>query len=85
LPEAGADRLDRLGLVRVEAVDAARGETRPDARVEPVRMVAPLRLAGGHHRVMGHAAGERRLVLEDGPQDGLGRGRGIGPHAITSK
>jgi hypothetical protein len=82
---AGPNGLDRLGLMGVQAVDAARRQARPDPRIQPIRVIAPLGLAGRHHGVVGHPAGKRWLVLEDRPQNGLGRGRGIGPHRVTSK
>ena len=73
------DRLHRLGLVDVGALDAARGEARHDARIEPTRELGEDRLAWRQDGVMDDTPRERRL-RQQGIQDGAGFGGGVGSH-----
>jgi hypothetical protein len=65
--------------VGVETIDAPARETDPDPRIQPVRWIAPDRVARGQDGVMGDAAGERWLG-QDPVEHGLRRGGGIGAH-----
>ena len=80
---AGMDRLDRLGLVGVEAFDAPRREALDDAAVQPWRHVGVGRLAGWDDLVVDHAARERWLV-EEAREDGRWVGGGVGAHRLGS-
>jgi hypothetical protein len=77
---AGMDRVDGLGLVAVELLDATTGQTPDDARVQPVRHRGEGRRSRRDHRMVGHTPGQRRL-LEKARQDGRGIGGGISAHA----
>ena len=77
---AGVDRLHRLGLVDVRALDASRGETRDDARVEPAWEIGEDRLARRQDGMVDDAARQRRLGQQR-IEDGAGFGRGVGSHS----
>ena len=68
---AGVDRLHRLGLVDVRALDAARGQTRHDARVEP----APGNRRRPPRAAAGRRGGRRRARATAPPAGHRGRGR----------
>ena len=76
---AGMDRIDGLGLVRVQPLDPAPGETLHDARVQPRRHRGVDRLARRQDGVMDHPASEGRL-LEHPVEDGRRIGGGVEAH-----
>ncbi len=80
---ASVDRLDRLGLVRVQPLDAAVREPLHDPRVEPRGHVRVRRLARWDDLVVDDAARQRRL-LQDATEDRRSVGGGVGSHRRVS-
>ena len=80
---ARVDRLDRLGLVAVGPLDAARRESGDDPRVQPRREFAEVGRPRRDDRVVDDAPRHRWLGQDLG-EDGLGVGGGVGAHSMAS-
>jgi hypothetical protein len=86
---AGMDRVERLRLVGVQALDPTAGQPGDDARVEPGGHVREGRRPSGDDLVVDDPTGERRLVqlaVEDGGGIGGSVGaHGGGPHGLRTE